>query len=74
MKGYSKRLADVQEYYFSQKLREVAQLQAAGKPIINMGIGSPDLPPHPCGRGGVGCVGGEAKFPRLPRIPGNSRP
>lgn len=47
MKGYSKRLADVQEYYFSQKLREVAQLQAAGKPIINMGIGSPDLPPHP---------------------------
>lgn len=47
MKGYSKRLADVQEYYFSQKLREVVQLQAAGKPIINMGIGSPDLPPHP---------------------------
>jgi aspartate/methionine/tyrosine aminotransferase len=47
MKGFSKRLAAVQEYYFSRKLREVAQLQAAGKPIINMGIGSPDMAPHP---------------------------
>ena len=41
------RLESVQEYYFSQKLREVATLKASGKPIINMGIGSPDLPPHP---------------------------
>lgn len=37
----------VQEYYFSKKLKEVQQLREAGKPIINMGIGSPDLPPHP---------------------------
>ena len=41
----AKRLDSVQEYYFSQKLREVRELLAAGKPIINMGIGSPDLQP-----------------------------
>jgi len=39
------RLQSVQEYYFSKKLREVRGLVAAGKPIINMGIGSPDLLP-----------------------------
>jgi len=39
------RLNNVQEYYFSKKLREVRQLVADGKPIINMGIGSPDLAP-----------------------------
>ena len=41
------RLASVQEYYFSRKLREVAQMIQAGHPVINMGIGSPDLAPHP---------------------------
>jgi aspartate/methionine/tyrosine aminotransferase len=41
----AKRLDTVQEYYFSKKLREVKSLAAAGKPIINMGIGSPDLQP-----------------------------
>jgi LL-diaminopimelate aminotransferase len=41
----AKRLETVQEYYFSKKLREVRSLIAAGKPIINMGIGSPDLQP-----------------------------
>ena len=41
----AKTLDTVQEYYFSTKLREVARLAAAGKPIINMGIGSPDLQP-----------------------------
>lgn len=40
------RLNTVQEYYFSKKLREVNQLLSEGKPIINMGIGSPDLLPH----------------------------
>ena len=39
------RLESVQEYYFSRKLREVRQLIAEGKPVINMGIGSPDLAP-----------------------------
>ncbi len=43
----AERLASVKEYYFSKKLREVAQLQQQGKPILNMGIESPDLPPHP---------------------------
>ena len=43
----AKRLDAVQEYYFSKKLREVRALLAAGKPIINMGIGSPDLQPPP---------------------------
>lgn len=41
------RLNSVQEYYFSKKLREVRGLMAEGKPIINMGIGSPDLAPSP---------------------------
>jgi aspartate/methionine/tyrosine aminotransferase len=41
----AKRLDTVQEYYFSKKLREVRELLSAGKPIINMGIGSPDLQP-----------------------------
>ena len=39
------RLNDVKEYYFSKKLREVAALKSAGKPIINIAIGSPDLNP-----------------------------
>ncbi len=39
------RLNTIEEYYFSKKLREVRGLVTAGKPIINMGIGSPDLAP-----------------------------
>jgi len=39
------RLDIVEEYYFSKKLREVNALKAAGAPIINLGIGSPDLAP-----------------------------
>lgn len=41
----AERLNTIQEYYFSKKLREVRGLMAQGKPIINMGIGSPDLAP-----------------------------
>ncbi|MBX0291792.1 aminotransferase class I/II-fold pyridoxal phosphate-dependent enzyme [Hymenobacter sp. HSC-4F20] len=41
------RLQHTQEYYFSQKLREIDGLNKAGKQIINLGIGSPDMPPHP---------------------------
>ena len=41
----AKRLETVEEYYFSTKLREVRELAASGKPIINIGIGSPDLLP-----------------------------
>ncbi len=43
----SRRLEGIGEYYFSQKLREIDSLNKAGKSIINLGIGSPDLPPHP---------------------------
>ena len=39
------RLHSVEEYYFSKKLREVSLLKANGKPILNLGIGSPDLRP-----------------------------
>lgn len=41
----AKRLDEVKEYYFSGKLREVRQMISEGKKVINMGIGSPDLPP-----------------------------
>jgi LL-diaminopimelate aminotransferase len=41
------RLNGIGEYYFSQKLREIEELNKQGKNIINLGIGSPDLPPHP---------------------------
>ncbi len=44
-KGFANRLNTVEEYYFSKKLREVRQMIAEGKPVINMGIGSPDLAP-----------------------------
>jgi aspartate/methionine/tyrosine aminotransferase len=43
----AKRLEGIGEYYFSQKLREIEELNKQGKNIINLGIGSPDLPPHP---------------------------
>lgn len=43
----AQRLANTGEYYFSQKLREIAALNQAGADIISLGIGSPDLPPHP---------------------------
>lgn len=39
------RLASVNEYYFSRKLKEVAQMNAQGKDVISLGIGSPDMPP-----------------------------
>lgn len=43
----SKRLDGIGEYYFSQKLREIDTMNKAGANVINLGIGSPDLPPHP---------------------------
>ncbi len=41
----AERLASVSEYYFSKKLKEVAQMNAEGKEVISLGIGSPDMPP-----------------------------
>ncbi|MEZ4965670.1 MAG: aminotransferase class I/II-fold pyridoxal phosphate-dependent enzyme [Saprospiraceae bacterium] len=43
----AKRLDLVSEYYFAGKLREIARMQAEGLPVLNLGIGSPDQPPHP---------------------------
>ena len=43
----SSRLDGINEYYFSQKLREIELMNNEGKNVINLGIGSPDLPPHP---------------------------
>jgi len=48
-KGFSiipaSRTGNVEEYYFSKKLKEVAEMNATGKNVINLGIGSPDMPP-----------------------------
>ncbi|NGM71800.1 pyridoxal phosphate-dependent aminotransferase [Sphingobacterium sp. SGL-16] len=43
----AKRLQHTEEYYFSKKLREIDEMNKAGDQVINLGIGSPDLPPHP---------------------------
>lgn len=43
----AKRLQQTEEYYFSKKLREIDELNKSGARVINLGIGSPDLPPHP---------------------------
>ena len=43
----AERLNNVQEYYFSRKLKEVARMNAEGKDIISLAIGSPDMPPSP---------------------------
>ena len=39
------RLESVQEYYFSRKLKEIAHMNAEGKNVISLGVGSPDMPP-----------------------------
>ncbi|MEJ5054593.1 pyridoxal phosphate-dependent aminotransferase [Sphingobacterium sp. MYb382] len=43
----AKRLQQTEEYYFSKKLREIDAMNKSGAQVINLGIGSPDLPPHP---------------------------
>ncbi|MET0636223.1 MAG: aminotransferase class I/II-fold pyridoxal phosphate-dependent enzyme [Chitinophagaceae bacterium] len=43
----AKRLKGIGEYYFSRKLTEIEGMNNAGKKVINLGIGSPDLAPHP---------------------------
>ena len=40
------RISQVKEYYFSKKLREIAELNAQGADIISLGVGGPDRPPH----------------------------
>ena len=41
----ARRVENVEEYYFSVKLKEVARMNESGARVINLGIGSPDLPP-----------------------------
>lgn len=43
----AERLNSIHEYYFSKKLAEIEELNRTGKNVINLGIGSPDMPPHP---------------------------
>jgi aspartate/methionine/tyrosine aminotransferase len=43
----SDRISQVEEYYFSLKLKELAWRNAQGENVLNLGVGSPDLPPHP---------------------------
>lgn len=43
----SSRLDGIGEYYFSTKMREIEGLNMKGHQVVNLGIGSPDLPPHP---------------------------
>jgi LL-diaminopimelate aminotransferase len=43
----AQRVSQVKEYYFSIKLKEIAQMVRDGKPVINLGIGNPDQPPAP---------------------------
>ena len=47
MAEVSSRLNGIGEYYFATKLREIEALNKAGHKVINLGFGSPDLPPHP---------------------------
>ncbi|HZF65796.1 MAG TPA: aminotransferase class I/II-fold pyridoxal phosphate-dependent enzyme [Chitinophagaceae bacterium] len=47
MIAVSKRLEGIGEYYFSRKLAEIAEMNKRGESVINLGIGSPDQPPHP---------------------------
>lgn len=43
----AERISGVGEYYFAGKLRQIEEMNAAGRNVINLGIGSPDMPPHP---------------------------
>ena len=43
----AKRLESVEEYYFSKKLKEISEMDKSGEKVINLGIGNPDIPPHP---------------------------
>lgn len=43
----AERLSSVNEYYFAGKLKEIAEMNTSGRQVINLGVGSPDLPPSP---------------------------
>jgi aspartate/methionine/tyrosine aminotransferase len=41
----AERISSVEEYYFSKKLKEIAEMNVAGRDVISLGVGSPDMPP-----------------------------
>ena len=41
----AERISTVSEYYFSRKLKEIARMNAEGKDVVSLAIGSPDMPP-----------------------------
>ena len=57
----AQRLSLVQEYYFSRKLKEVAQLNAQGLDIVSLAIGSPDMPPSKQARPSWRCMHSPSK-------------
>ena len=42
----AQRVEEIQEYYFSRKLKEIALMNAQGLDVISLGVGGPDRPPH----------------------------
>ena len=42
----AQRVEEIQEYYFSRKLKEIARMNAQGLDVISLGVGGPDRPPH----------------------------
>ena len=41
----AKSIQQIEEYYFSTKLKEISEIEATGEKVIHLGIGNPDLPP-----------------------------
>ncbi len=70
----AKRLQHTEEYYFSRKLRRIEEMNKAGANVINLGIGSPDLPPHPSVVEACKNHAFPSGYARVPGIQGHSRP
>lgn len=64
----ARRVENVEEYYFSVKLKEVARMNESGTRVINLGIGSPDLPPVGRNRTGALPGGSTARHARVPTL------
>ena len=56
------RTLSVQEYYFSTKLKQIDEMRRSGADIINLGIGSPDMPPS---ENTINCLIEEVKKPNV---------
>ena len=67
----ARRVENVEEYYFSVKLKEVARMNESGARVINLGIGSPGLPPSAETEPG-GSAARHARIPTLRRYSGTA--